>query len=128
MECDNCVNKSAKSNVYNKSVASLPSGVLKYFSTLPKKAFEKMLLVNETKSEYKRPSFFLRRGPQMKSQGQDSQSGQGQEENSVFILSSVSSQEKVQLSPKELELMQNLFDWRDRSKKTQWILGKPLNY
>ncbi len=51
-----------------------------------------------------------------------------QEASNVCILSLTAGQIKVESSQKEQELLQNLFDWRERSEKTQWILGEPLNY
>ena len=31
-----------------------------------------------------------------------------------------------ELSDKDKRLLQNLFDWQERSKNTYWVLGEPL--
>jgi len=35
-------------------------------------------------------------------------------------------EEEFRISDREKMLLQELFDWSDRSKNTHWILGQPL--
>ena len=36
--------------------------------------------------------------------------------------------ETFELSEKEKRLLQELFDWHERSAKTDWVLGEPRGY
>ena len=44
---------------------------------------------------------------------------------SVKIMSQPSEEDLVP-TEREKHLLQELFDWQDRSRKTHWILGQPL--
>ena len=36
------------------------------------------------------------------------------------------SEEDIRPTEREKQLLQDLFDWQERSRKTPWVLGQPL--